>query len=421
MIKKSTESCNLFRKVFQLNSLLALINFFLTPNPYSAFHSGRAGAGYSIVSFNFFVSPAYLIFSSVALVWLIYSRRIYINAKIIVLLSTLLLSGLASNVIFQRPITYAYDFMMILLTYILSVHERYIDNDNINWIKIGRNITILLIFGIAIALVFPNRYGYLPFEFSRTSRGEITLWKYMALQTIFPSLALIIYEKYNNKKYLIISVVMSIIILSTASRIPLVVSLLPFLYYLVIRKKRFSRIAFISLIIISMIIFWRDVLEFFTFGNELGGVENIDAILNGRFPLWSYYFEKFKDNMIWGNGVFLLERYHDYYGNAFSEVGYLKWFAEYGLIFGIVMTTFIIRASITALININNNKNHKYWDTFLSLIFLSMLPVVIQSHSRILNITDFIFWFSMFYLNSITRELISTKKINYSLNKRGEV
>ena len=63
---------NLFKNKFILtliiSAILSTINFFLTPNPYSAYHSGRTALDSIYVSNSFFIPINYIIFITLIIV-----------------------------------------------------------------------------------------------------------------------------------------------------------------------------------------------------------------------------------------------------------------------------------------------------------------------------------------------------------------
>ena len=50
--------------IFYVNVILCTINFFVTANPYSAYHSGRAGYESNFISIGFRINPAGLLLGS---------------------------------------------------------------------------------------------------------------------------------------------------------------------------------------------------------------------------------------------------------------------------------------------------------------------------------------------------------------------
>ncbi|MGA4718865.1 O-antigen ligase family protein [Fictibacillus nanhaiensis] len=399
----SVKRNNLFFRLYFLFIIMMVVNFFLTPNPYSALHSGKAGMDYHTVSDNFFIIPAYLVlFSLISLT--LYTKRLLLDYKTIIAMTFLLISGLITQELLNSPITYIYNFLsFVLIASIATTSHMSFNNIEIKKLnKIARYLTYFLIIGVILAIVFPNKYGVLPFEFSRYARGEVTFWNITGVYTIYPIIAILLYRKNKTKKYIFLSFLMTIIVLSTATRSLVVLTLLPFAIMFLFYLKPVYKLMFFSFLLPFGLFFHERIFAFFTGAN----INYSYDITNGRLDLWMYHWRYFKENIFFGNGAFFMDRFGDYYGRADSEIGFLKWFSENGLFFGLILTVIVAKSILIAIKHLSKGRLATDIEVFFSLIVLSMLPNIIQSYSRVINLDDMIFWFSVFFLNAYRKPLL---------------
>lgn len=415
--------CNNLLSTYYIYLILMTINFFLTKNPYSAYHSGSIGNKSKIISKYFFISPAYLILLAALIVFFMNIRKenvykVFVGKiYLLLLLIFLIISGIITNVIFFKVQTYMYDIVMIFLVVILAYSD--VKNKkkfyNIDGIKKILKISIFVfILGIVLAFLKPNIYGILSIKYSRIYRGEITYWLVSGLPLIFPTLLLLSYEKTRYKILIVLYSVYVIIIFFTGARALLISSLIPFLVYFYIKNKNMR---FLFLLLIPIIISMSKKYIFLDYG-----LDNLDKILNGRFDLWKYHFEAFLSSPILGNGAFLLERSQNYKGIAKSEIGILKWFSENGIVFGSFMVFLSLRAIKKVIIySIKNYEKIKMMDKILFIIYLSIFLNILENYSRILKFDDFLFWYITFYLNIQNFNYLKRGKKNENSYSRNRV
>lgn len=414
MINTGKENTVLVNLLFTVIMLMSL-NFFLTQNPFSALHSGEVGFVQG-ASTSFFLAPAYIILFSILIMVFKY-RNIMIDYKVVIILCVFILSGIITNSIFQQPQTYLYNITSFSLLLSLAISSYKVDNrSEIKSLgKIIKVMSFLLIVGIVLAILFPYKYGILPFEFSRVTRGEVTYWNVTGLIVLYPILSIISYRKLNLKYPIFLSLIMILIIISTASRGQIVLSTLPFIIYFIFVSKPIVKI-FSSILISALLIFFsKKIFNYFT-DVSTNSSQQID-FTNGRLVLWEYHWQYFINNFLIGAGPAFINKMNDYFGRADSEIGILMWFSEYGIVYGITMCIFVIKALITSISLIMKGKDIKDVELLVSLIFLSMLPNLVQSYARILTIDDMIFWFSIFYLNAYRGSLFPYLLIKRSKNK----
>lgn len=393
---------HIFFKLYWIYVAMMIINFFITPNPFSALHSGGTLTDGYVQSVSFFVTPAYLVILSLTIV-LFMSRQLVVNYKILILVVLLIASGLFSGALSPNITTYGYNILSLILIASVSL-SAYLksDGDFNNLLKIAKLLTVIMFFGVLIAILFPYRYGHLPFEFSRYTRGEVTLWNVTGLFVIYPTIAILIYKKYQKKTFIFLSLLMSVIVMSTATRADVSLTLLPFIIVLVMNANIVYKFIIGFLTLLTLPFFYQNILIFF-----LGSNSNYNTdISNGRLELWQYHFNTVIENPIFGAGAFFIGNSENYTGTAMSEVGGLMWLSENGIIFGVIMFSIVLMAIYSAIKLLSKGRNVRDTEFFFAVLFLSMLPNLVQSYGRILSIQDLLFWFSLFYLNWAVRPAI---------------
>jgi len=389
-----------FRRLYVLTVSILIVNFFLTSNPYAASHSGRIGA--TGVDDKHFLAPAYLILIGLTAVAVMYQRVLLLDYRVITAILVMLVSGLASSTIASEAVTYTYNALAFILCSSVAIVMGGTSLDvSIEETKaLLRFLNLLLIAGVILALAYPGRYGSLPFEFSRlSSRGEVTLWNYTAITVVYSSFAIAAYHKFRLIHPLIISLLAFIVILSTYTRTPLLIMSLPFIIYVLFLSKPIIRVSAVLLGVTGCVLFSREVAKFFLVTD--GG----DAT-SGRLQLWEYHWNYFLKNPLLGNGAYFQSTLGNYSGDATSEIGILKMYSEFGLLFGAIMTYLIVKAVINGLRVLRNVGQAHFMDLFLALTLISMVPNLVQTYSRILSMEDMVFWLSVFYLSAKSKPLI---------------
>ena len=98
----------------------------------------------------------------------------------------------------------------------------------------------------------------------------------------------------------------------------------------------------------------------------------------------------------------MLERATDYSGTATSEIGLLKWFTEYGLIFALPMAALFGVALWQAVKALWKTHAGEVGDPLLlfgSLVVVSSgIIFLTNSIYRVQSIEGIVFWYSVFYL-----------------------
>lgn len=403
---------NSFRKNSSLMNLLViysalmLINCILTESPYSAWHSGKVGAYSSSTIFTFNI--AYVLLFSVVVVFIVKGFHIYKHNTGYYLCFIIIFSGLLNGNLFNNYNTYFFDTLMFFLISNLALKDAlHSDRDfcDKEFGTIGVLISTSLIIGLLLTVVGNGKYGYLPFDFTRASRGEVTWWVILFSPVLLVIITTI--KKMNNDRiwgYYILSGITFIVVLSTSSRTMILLFLITMVLYAISQKFTTKKIVFVILGILSLLILWERIWGFFSLGSN-----SLETVLNGRYGLWELYWKAFLSNPIIGHGPNV---YIDASVGAYSEIGLLKDLTHYGIFFGVISIFLIIRGVLIALKVIKNYTAFSKFDTMLAFINIVSVITIIQQHARILQFSDYLCWYSIFYMNALHLD-------NY--NKRGLV
>ena len=385
-----------FIMLFVIYSVLMLINCILTGSPYSAWHSGRVGAYASSIVFTFNI--AYVLLFSVVIVFMLKGCHTYIRNNAYLLCGICIITGFFNRQIFKYTNTYMFDVLMIFLISNLALNDVVSAKKqlrNIEFRFISRIIIFSLLFGLILTLLGGGKYGYLPFDFTRSSRGEVTWWVILFLPVL--SCIITVIKKMNNEKIVILSVLASItfiIVLSTSSRTIILLYMVVVAMYVFSQKLSAKKLMFIVIGFIGVLLLWSKIWGFFT----LGGSNSVEVVLNGRFGLWKVYWKCFLQNPILGYGPGV---YVDKSIGASSEIGLLKDITHYGILFGIVLLIIIVRGIISSIRIVRNYHRFSRYDIFIALINIVSVITFIQQHARIFQFSDYLCWYSIFYMNAV--------------------
>lgn len=380
--------------------VLMTIDFFITRNPYMAYHSGHAGIASGVYSTAYAIAPSYLLLISL-LATAILMRKITVSRLNILLITLMLVSNVVNGTIWENPVNFIYNSMTIILTsclsYLMYKHKEAL-NKSETLLKMGNFVVLLSLLGTITAILRPNIYGYFSLTFNRLTRGELTYWRVLGLYVIAAPLSLVIWERTNKVRYIVASMLIWLVCLAQSTRMLAIVSLMPFLLYFLIRWRKLKKIVAIVLIGGGLVLLRERIVDYISLGIKGPHLqESISYVLNGRLELWQYYWDKATLHPIIGNVPGIIERYKDYNYYATSEVGWLKWFAEYGILYVSILSFITIRSAIRAIYLLQDHTCSSL-DLLISLIFLAQIVSLPQSYSRILNYVDFLFWCGLFYL-----------------------
>ena len=416
-MEKGSESMKInIRNCFQKNVWITLVlacfliysvTFFLTANPFSAIHSGRAAYDSTYKSDAWTINTAYSMFLILVLVTLVsfiyQNRKLFIYRFELIYMSSILLISFINGSIFDSTRSAIFNLVSILCVFrLVNVSLSMRDNNErsvFQIIKLWRLVSLLLVFGIMLAIMQPNRYGLFNLDFSRTSRGEITYWLLLGLHIWGIVLSLTVYTYCRKKSCLFIIGIIIFTQAAFANRMALIIICMPVLFYLLFMTNTNKKI--VAMIVLAVFVYsqWDAILGIFTAGND---ILNISGILNGRDELWLFYIDRILEHPIIGCGLNLSSS-ASYTGGAFSEIGVLKIFGEYGIIIGGLQLFAIIVSfakALKILINAGKSMNDiSAIDLTMSfLVIANFSPFIIESYARILSFTDLFAWFSLYYV-----------------------
>ena len=394
--------------------ILMLVDCLMTYSPYSAFHSGRVGAYSSSVSF--FFNAAYVFLLSLFIAWII-KRRIYKDNIVYWLCAVMLISGTINRGLFRDTNTYLLDILTIFIVGTLAYDDslRKKDDDSNytcdeDFDGFYRLFLGLAVLGLLLVIVFPGKYGQVAFQFSRQSRGEVTIWQLFSVPVVITSSVLIKRTKgYKSKKEILFLALLWTIIMSTANRTQVIVLSICLIIHWTEQRMNRRKIIGLIIIVIILILGYSRICDFFLLGQKEINSETIATILTGRWGLWKYYWGIFSNNILWGYGPISIDAQLRRSLGAASEIGILKSVTTYGIMFGIIEIFILIKAIGYAICIIKEHENCSPYDNLMVYLFFSSVVFLLQQHSRILNYADFLFFYSSIYLYSKGRRL--TKKV----------
>jgi len=382
-------------KLFYLYAFFMAINFFLTPNPYSAYHSGHAGLHGNVISNSFYISPAYCLIMACIITTILNPRKLRVDLITIPTIAFMILSGLMNGWLYEAPQTYAYDTIILLLCSHLAISDskqRYKDL----WVKpFFICIYVLMIAGVVLSFFRPEIYGHFG-DFTRTTRGEVTFWKALCIYPFFAPIALYGIAKTSNKITKLLWAVPFLgqlfVLFSTYMRAGvLCYSFLLAIYYHFESKK--YRWIFISILILGVILTSRYIMNYFFLGNHFGDLLDNEP----RIILWHGHICVFFAHPIEGVGR-LVEPFL-----ARSEIGILRWFSMNGLFFALCMCIIVFRGVWFAWQTMKKQLTRKSnIDPFAffccCIVFQALLVNIFNGYTRLLSLDVFMYFYSLLYL-----------------------
>ncbi len=388
--------------------------FFLTPSPYSASHTGKVNPELGLYSEGFVISPAYIMLTAEVLgaVFVILRGKLRFSTgwMVILLAITIVGSGLVNGAIYTNVQSYIYTVVSLFLASMLA------DYDSLHTCLTKKELrvyswvwAVLSMAGFALVLAFPYKYGHLAFEFSRTTRGEVTYWLVLGLHLLIPVAGVLAFQSRLPERWFlaVLSAFVTVACLSTVTRSVSVIALSPYCFMALVRTQTIKHGVKRFLVLITLIAGSAILVGCV---NTLGhsSDENsvsMDSTLDRRYELWQFHWDSFLADPWFGAGTFSLTRksLSSLETQATCEIGVLTWFSEYGLFCGSVVLYFVVRAWYCAALIVLGIRRESWdiGDLFFALVFASLILVFLfEGLSRILDWTSFLFWYSMFYLNS---------------------
>lgn len=386
--------------------IIYTITFFLTPNPFSAIHSGRAAYDSVYKSDAWAINTAYSMFLILVFVTTLsffYQKKIIAYKFELLFMSVLLVISILNGSVFNSTRSAIFNLVSILCVFRLtnlqlSVHDE--DEGSIAPVmKLWKLVSVLLVFGILIAIVQPNRYGLFNLDFSRITRGELTYWLLLGLHIWGIALSLVVYTYCRKVSCWVVIGIIIFTQAAFANRMALIIVCMPVLFYFLFMTKANKKIVVVMALMVFVYSQWDTVMGIFTAGND---ISNISGILNGRDKLWLFYIEKILEHPFIGGGLNLSSS-DAYTGSAFSEIGVLKTFGEYGIFVGCLQLFAIVLGFAKAIkILMNAGKSLSGTSavdlTMSFLVVANFFPFIMESYARILSFTDLFAWFSLYYV-----------------------
>ena len=417
MLKSKPKQPMLFT-VMVIYYLGMTVVFFLTTSPYSALHSGGVGPDVAYCK-EFVISPVYIILGAellTVLFGIVRMKPILPSVWVVLLLSLAMASsGIVNGAIYTYPLTYLYNVMTLCAACMLATY------DSNNTCLTDTDVRLfgwvwgaLSLAGFGLTLAFPYRYGYLSFEFSRTSRGEITYWLLLCLHLLMPIACMLASYARLLERWLfaILSAFVTIVSLSTVTRSVSIVTLSPYLLMalgLTFRVRDMALKFILTLIAFSVgsVIFIAAVTSAGTASPE--DRLSMETTLDQRSELWQFHWANFVQDPLFGAGAFSLIRKSTTIvdSQATSEIGVLTWFSEYGMLSGAIVVYVMMTALYQCMKIFIHRDLWEIGELFIAVVFASLFLIfLVEGLARILDWTSFLFWYSMFYLYSRSRSKV---------------
>jgi len=376
-----------------ISGALSAINFFITPNPYTAAHSGSITPVGVFISVSMLIHPMLIAMGSLAITYFKLSGFTFrINAATAAWSFLALLSGFVNGVLWGRPLTYIFDVSSFILMGSLVLAERSRNLDE-SMELVLRFIVAATLIGMVLSILRPGVWGAFQIGFSREARGENVFGNLLGA-ALLPALAIGLKNlpiRYRAFAYCV-GLASQI---SSGSRTYTFLALVPLVIYVIFRRRGIARIATLAGVLLLLVVVLAGNIDKFIFSD--GGKISLEATLTGRYDLWTYYWQKFLSAPVFGHGVFLLDRVKDYYGYATSEIGLLKVAAEYGALAALVKFSVVMTATVAAISAVLRADTRPY-QLVLALYLLPAVPnFILQSQTRFGGVGDYFFWYSVFY------------------------
>jgi hypothetical protein len=377
--------------------LLFLFDFFLTANPYSANHSGHAGADSNIVSYTYFIQTNLITAVSIFCAYFYINKlKLFFPLFPLYFAIWIFFSGTINHAILEHTKSYFFDAILPFFVASIAYHDyRGIYNPEklriLFWGIFG-----FVLLGVILALIKPQVWGYLPFAFSRVERGENSLAAISGAHILLPAMALSISSLSKNLR-LLVYIFMLFLALSVMTRTLIVYSISPLLLYVFFRTRGFARYILIFITLGACYLGFLFLIDSILLSSSKQTV--LEASLTGRYELWEYYWKQLWKSPFIGQGAFMLASpTSTYTGLANSEIGVLKTATEYGIPAAILQSALVILANISAFRILKNNKSNDLEVLISLLVFTQTLEFLIQDHYRILTTENFLFWYGIFFL-----------------------
>jgi hypothetical protein len=408
--------------VFYCFAILGLINCYLTPNPYSATHSGNAGRAAAVISESWAISPAWLIAAAMSSVALFTVRTTSRDLPLVAAFIVMWLSGVSTESYVPQLVTYIYEPVVFLMCASLAYRDAHGELKR-NWEnRLLPVVIILMLFGASMSFFRPETFGHFG-DFTREKRGEVTVWLATGVVVfVGPLMVLGVYKARNwYTKYIWWAplcgwLLVTLLEHNRGAVVFVIVGMLGISYIL---KSGLGKVTVILVALLGAVFAGPLLLDYILIGH--GWDEFFE---DSRIKLWEINLNLFRDNVLFGIGPIRMEQaLLD--SPARSEIGMLRWFSNYGVVFGGVMTYVTFRGvwgAIRLLGCVNKARNEiRSLDVVCAVtVLLSILEHVFSNYSRILDFHSFAYWYSLLYscyrykritLCEVTNEALDTSRI----------
>ena len=258
---------------------------------------------------------------------------------------------------------------------------------------------MLMSIGAFLSLIRPETFGHFG-DFTRETRGEVTLWYALGLRAFLASFAcyglLSDIRWYSRIIWIIPWFFYVLVLVMTFTRSGVIADFSGLLIALFLHRS-FRVFAIIGLALIFLISM--DTIQFFIFAEK-----NWDSWLYSepRIILWKSHLEAIQSNLLLGMGNKALDNKVAFDTIFQSEIGLLAWISRYGILYATCMGFLFIRGVTHAARLFMQNMNLGARETFLDLmcpiIVFSGLPIhLFTGYSRILEFESFAYYYSLFY------------------------
>ena len=380
-------------------SILVLLNCYFTPNPYSAVHSGGASLNAEVFSETWYISPAWFVGIVSMFVAIITFKRITFDIFVPLSIMIMWFSGIYNSDLYISFKTYIFDSLMLIFCSTVAYRDA-INNFHTKW---KNTILILIIFfmttGAILSLLRPETFGHFG-DFSRETRGEVTLWYALGLRAFLAAFAcygLMSDIRWHNKAIWIMPWIAYIIVLiMTFTRGGVLADLIG-LFVALLLHRSFRWLAVILMILVMAIS--ADSIQYFVFAEK----NLTDWIYTeNRMVLWQSHLEAIRSHFFFGMGNMALENKIAFDTIFRAEIGVLAWISQYGILYALSMGFLVFRGVLFAKKLFIQKTSTKIGDSFLDLIcpviVFTSLPIhLLTGYSRILGFETFAYYYAIFY------------------------
>jgi hypothetical protein len=379
-------------------TLCVAVNCYLTPNPYAARHSGQAGFQATTISERWFISPAWFLIVVSTIVVTATAKRWPRDPAIPLAVVLLWVSGLITEDLVASPKSYVFDTMMLLLCAIAAERDaagRFFSS----WqTLLLAGVISIMCSGALLSLCMPATFGHFG-SYSRTDRGELTLWCAVGIRAFLAAFAahglFVAKGWYWKLAWALPWGAATLVSLMSYTRGGVISDIAGFA--LAVMLVRPAKTVVPILVLAAAAVTTASVQEFLLAGNDWNGFVQTEP----RLVLWSSHLSAVASCPLWGVGNDALA--HDFVvGDASTEIGMLAWASRYGGLYAIIMGYIVFRGLRSAkqlfLNSLHGVSTALRMDIVCPIILFTNLGVhILNGYSRILEYESFIYYYTLFY------------------------